>query len=54
MGKLFKSIKPRTGRQTIFMLIFYRPVRGLAIWRQQTHGFTVGYCRPLLRSFKQF
>lgn len=31
---------------------FFRPFRGLACLRPETHGFTVGYFRSLLRSFK--
>jgi len=31
--------------------IFFRPCRGLGCLKSETHGFTVGYFRPLLRSF---
>ncbi len=31
---------------------FFRPLRGLDCFDSETHGFTVGYFRPLLRSFK--
>jgi hypothetical protein len=31
----------------------FAPFRGLRFVRDFTHGCTVGYCHPLLRSFKQ-
>jgi hypothetical protein len=44
--------KPRTGRQEINRRLFLSPHPGLGLFDCFTHGCTVGYYRPLLRSFK--
>ena len=51
VGLLAKKIKPRMGRQKTTGGNFFRPIRGLIRPVIFPHGFTVGYYRPLLRSF---
>jgi hypothetical protein len=46
-----KNFKPRQGRQKIINGTFFRPIRGLAHFAFDTHGFTVGYFRSSLRDF---
>jgi len=47
------EIKPRQGRQKISFATSLPPHPGLEHFGDHTHGFTVGYYRSLLRSFKQ-
>jgi hypothetical protein len=42
--------KAPDGAKEISVGIFCRPCRGLIFFGRPTHGFTVGYYRPLLRS----
>jgi hypothetical protein len=45
----WKILKPRMGRQKTGT-IFFRLIRGFVHFLTLTHGCTVGYYRPLLRS----
>jgi hypothetical protein len=44
--------KPGSGRQKFNVRYFFRPHPGLGLLDRISHGCTVGYYRPLLRSFK--